>query len=84
MPCGAETDMLGVCLKKGLTMKQNFIVEGMSCGHCEKAVTQAVLTVDPQARVIIDRSQNTVSVESDQSRERLREAMAEEGYRVLV
>ena len=65
-------------------MKQNFIVEGMSCGHCEKAVTQAVLTVDPQARVIIDRSQNTVSVESDQSRERLREAMAEEGYRVLV
>ena len=65
-------------------MKQNFIVEGMSCGHCEKAVTQAVLTVDPQARVIIDRSQNTVSVESDQPRERLREAMAEEGYRVLV
>lgn len=65
-------------------MKQNFIVEGMSCGHCEKAVTQAVLTVDPQARVIIDRSQNAVSVESDQPRERLREAMAEEGYRVLV
>ena len=65
-------------------MKQNFIVEGMSCGHCEKAVTQAVLTVDPQAQVIIDRSQNTVSVESDQPRERLREAIAEEGYRVLV
>ena len=65
-------------------MKQLFIVEGMSCGHCEKAVTQAVLTVDPQAQVIIDRSQNAVSVESDQPRERLREAMAEEGYRVLV
>lgn len=63
-------------------MKQHFIVEGMSCGHCEKAVTQAVLTVDPQAQVIIDRSQNTVSVESEKPRESLREAIAEEGYRV--
>ena len=63
-------------------MKQLFIVEGMSCGHCEKAVTQAVLTVDPQAQVIIDRSQNTVSIESAQSRESLRQAITEEGYRV--
>jgi len=63
-------------------MKQLFIVEGMSCGHCEKAVTQAVLTVDPQAQVIIDRSQNTVSIESVQSRETLREVITEEGYRV--
>lgn len=63
-------------------MKQLFIVEGMSCGHCEKAVTQAVLSVDPQAQVIIDRSQNTVSIESAQSRETLREVITEEGYRV--
>ena len=63
-------------------MKQIFTVEGMSCGHCEKAVTQALLNLDAQAKVIIDRSQNKVEVESEQSREALAQAIVEEGYRV--
>ena len=46
-------------------------VEGMSCGHCEKAVTKALLALDPQAKVVIDRSQNKVEVDSGQSREAL-------------
>ena len=54
----------------------------MTCGHCEKAVTKALVTVDPQAKVIIDRSQNVVTVESEQARETLRHAIAEEGYQV--
>jgi copper chaperone len=54
----------------------------MTCGHCEKAVTKALVTVDPQAKVIIDRSQNVVTVESEQAREPLRQAIAEEGYKV--
>ena len=32
-------------------MNQSFDVQGMSCGHCERAVTQAVKSVDPQAQV---------------------------------
>jgi copper chaperone len=36
-------------------MNQNFQVQGMTCGHCERAVTQAVQRVDPAAEVKIDR-----------------------------
>ena len=63
-------------------MNHLFTVEGMTCGHCEKAVTKALVTVDPQAKVIIDRSQNVVTVDSEQARETLRHAIAEEGYQV--
>ena len=27
--------------------QQTFVVQGMTCGHCERAVTQAVQRVDP-------------------------------------
>ena len=65
-------------------MNQIFNVEGMSCGHCEKAVTKALLALDPQAKVVIDRSQNKVEVDSEQSREALAKAIADEGYRVAA
>jgi copper chaperone len=65
-------------------MNQVFTVEGMTCGHCEKAVTKALLTLDGQAKVLIDRTQNKVLVESTQSREALAKAIAEEGYRVTA
>jgi len=54
----------------------------MTCGHCERAVTQAVKTVDPQAEVRIDRATGKVDVESAQPREALAHAIAEEGYAV--
>jgi copper chaperone len=63
-------------------MNQIFTVEGMTCGHCEKAVTKAVLALDAQAKVVIDRIQNTVQVASEKPREALAQAMADEGYRV--
>lgn len=65
-------------------MNQTFTVTGMTCGHCEKAVTQALQQVDPQAQVVIDRSQNRVQVESSQPREALAQAIAEEGYAVAA
>jgi copper chaperone len=65
-------------------MNQIFTVEGMTCGHCEKAVTQALLALDAQAKVVIDRTQNKVQVDSEQPREALAKAMAEEGYRVTA
>ena len=65
-------------------MNQIFTVEGMTCGHCEKAVTKAVLTLDAQAKVVIDRTQNKVQVDSEKPREALAKAIAEEGYRVAV
>lgn len=65
-------------------MKQTFTVTGMTCGHCEKAVTRAVKQVDPQADVSIDRAANRVEVQSQQPRERLAQAIAEEGYAVAA
>jgi copper chaperone len=61
-------------------MNQSFNVQGMTCGHCERAVTQAVKALDPQAEVKIDRAAGKVEVQSDQPREAIIAAMAEEGY----
>ena len=63
-------------------MNHTFTVTGMTCGHCEKAVTRAVKQLDPQAEVVIDRAANQVSVQSAQPRAALAHAMAEEGYAV--
>ena len=63
-------------------MNQTFTVTGMTCGHCEKAVTRAILQADPKATVQIDRTQNKVDVASEQPREKLAAAIAEEGYSV--
>lgn len=65
-------------------MNQTFEVTGMTCGHCEKAVTRAIQQLDPQAQVKIDRSQNRVDVQSEQPREALAQAIAEEGYAVAA
>ena len=64
------------------TMNQTFNVQGMTCGHCERAVVQAIKTVDPQAEVSIDRPVGKVEVQSQVPREQLAQAIAEEGYAV--
>ena len=61
-------------------MNQSFNVQGMTCGHCERAVTQAVKTIDPQAEVRIDRALGQVDVVSDKPREAILAAITEEGY----
>lgn len=63
-------------------MQHQFEVQGMTCGHCERAVTSAIQQLDPQAQVRIDRAQNRVDVDSSQPREALAAAIAEEGYQV--
>jgi copper chaperone len=63
-------------------MNQIFTVEGMTCGHCEKAVTQALLALDDQAKIVIDRTQQLVQVDSELSRQALAQAIADEGYSV--
>lgn len=65
-------------------MNQTFTVTGMTCGHCEKSVTRALKQLDPQAEVKIDRSQNRVEVESQQPRDALARAIADEGYAVAA
>ena len=65
-------------------MNQIFTVEGMTCGHCEKAVTKALLSLDAAAKVLVDRTQNKVEVDSEMPRDALAKAIADEGYRVVA
>ncbi len=65
-------------------MNEVFTVQGMTCGHCEKAVTTAIKTLDPQAQVRIDRAQNLVEVNTTQPREAVAAAIREEGYTVAA
>jgi copper chaperone len=57
-----------------------FNIPSMSCGHCVKAVTEAVQSVDPQARVDVDLGSKQVKVESTQPREPIVRALEEAGY----
>ena len=63
-------------------MEHLLTVSGMSCGHCERAITQALQQLDPQAKVDIDRLRSSVRVDSNQPRDRLVQAITEEGYAV--
>ena len=65
-------------------MKQVFDVQGMSCNHCVKAVTQALQHLDPQAQVQVDLAGKKVEVESTQAREALAKAIADEGNAVVA
>jgi copper chaperone len=65
-------------------MNQSFQVQGMTCGHCANAVTQAVKTVDPQAQVKVDLASGKVDVQSQQDRAAIARAIEEEGYKVAA
>ena len=61
---------------------QVFNVEGMTCGHCVRAVTQAVQNQDPAAEVKVDLAAKQVSVQSQLSAEVIAGLIREEGYSV--
>jgi len=63
---------------------QVFNVQGMSCGHCVKAITQAVQALDPAASVRVDLAAKEVGVESALNAEQVLAAIREEGYDVEV
>ncbi len=63
-------------------MEHVFQVQGMTCGHCEKAVQQAIRQIDSQAQVQIDRPQGRVAVNSTAAADALKAAIREEGYAV--
>ena len=65
-------------------MQYTFQVQGMTCGHCERAVVHAVRQVDTDALVKVDLATGQVIVESDKSREALANAIQDEGYKVAA
>ena len=61
---------------------QTFNVQGMSCGHCVKAITEALQAKDPAASVRIDLAAKEVGVESVLTADQVIAAITEEGYGV--
>ena len=60
---------------------QRFKVTGMTCGHCVRAVKDAVLAVDPGARVEVDLGTGVLTVrEGTAPANRIIAAIADEGY----
>ena len=59
---------------------QNFKVDGMKCGHCVRAVTEAVMGVDASAKVEVDRATGRVSVDSLVASDLIARAIVAEGY----
>lgn len=63
---------------------QVFNVQNMSCGHCVKAITDAVQARDPAASVRVDLAAKEVGVESQLDAAQIIEAISEEGYPVKL
>ncbi|MCX7080221.1 MAG: cation transporter [Pseudomonas sp.] len=63
---------------------QVFNVQGMSCGHCVRAITQALQAKDPAASVRVDLAAKEVGVESALSTEEVINLISEEGYAVTL
>ena len=63
---------------------QVFNVEGMSCGHCVRTITQAVQAKDPAASVRVDLAAKEVGVESALSADQVIDLISEEGYGIKL
>ena len=61
-----------------------FTVEGMNCGHCTKAITQAIVELDANAQVQTDLTSKTVTVSGTPSNEQISQAITEAGYKVVA
>jgi len=60
--------------------KLNLLVSGMTCGHCEKAIKQAIKSVDANAAIEIKRTENLVIVDTAEAAETIVAAITAEGY----
>lgn len=67
-------------------MKTILSVTGMTCGHCENAVTAELLKLDSVAHVVVDLTTNTVTVESESplSPTEVAAAIDEAGYELAA
>lgn len=62
-------------------MKKVLLVEGMSCGHCEKAVKNALGELDGVKLVTVDLASKQVEVEGENLNDLdLKNAVEEAGY----
>lgn len=58
----------------------SFEIPAMSCGHCVRAITEAVQAADPAAKVKADLPTHRVEVETRLPRETVITQLVEAGY----
>jgi copper chaperone len=65
-------------------MEQTLRVQGITCGHCEKAVTNALKEVDGVKEVKVHLSEGKVDVTYEQpaTLPQMKDAVEEQGYSV--
>ncbi len=55
-------------------------IPNMTCGHCVRAVTEAVKSADPDAKVVIDLPTHKVQIETQAPPAAVLAKLAEAGY----
>ncbi|WP_024677199.1 heavy-metal-associated domain-containing protein [Pseudomonas syringae] len=63
---------------------QLFTVQGLTCGHCVRAVTEAIKNDDPAAEVQVELASKQVKVQSSLSPEQIIGLIGEEGYQAQL
>jgi len=58
----------------------SFEIPNMTCGHCVRAVTEAVKAADPAAELQIDLPTHHVQVQTSAAREAVVAQLVEAGY----
>lgn len=65
-------------------MKKTILIEGMSCGHCVKAVEEALKELDGIKSVNVNLEEKKANIEGDSlDYNKIKEAIDEAGYRVV-
>lgn len=59
---------------------QAFVIPSMSCGGCASRITQAIHSLDANAKVQVDLPKKTVRVDSSQERAGVEAALKKAGY----
>ncbi|MBO6577191.1 MAG: cation transporter [Rhodothermales bacterium] len=62
---------------------KEIIIDGMSCGHCVRAVEEAIGTVPDAKGATVEMGKARLDV-SDEALERVKAAIEEEGYAVTA
>ena len=61
-------------------MSNTYIVEGMSCGHCSQAVTNALKSINENAEITVDLDAKKVTVSGIDDEAAINEAIEDAGF----
>lgn len=66
-------------------MKKIIKIEGMSCGHCQKAATKALSSIDGVSNVVVSLENKQASIEVNDSvnDDIIKETIDDAGYEVV-